>query len=191
MPLSVRAGPYDAGVEEILALYGDDEEPCGQAPRSRVRAENLRHAATAVVVRNTAGEIYIHRRTTTKDVYPGLYDFAAGGCVLAGEAPEQAAGRELAEELGIAGVALTPVMRTRYADAVTRYVAFVYEARWDGPVVHQPEEVVWGAWMPVREVVEHLDGHRDPSWPFVPDSVACAGDWLRAQVEPTDRSAST
>lgn len=170
-------------MEEILALYGDDAMPCGRAPRSRVRAENLRHGATAVVVRSPAGEVYVHRRTTSKDVYPGLYDFAAGGCILAGEDPVHAARRELSEELGVRGVDLTPVMRTWYADAVTRYVAFVYEARWDGPVVHQPEEVVWGAWMPLRDVVDHLDGRTQPAWRFVPDSVACAGDWLRAQLD--------
>ena len=53
--------------------------------RSVMRRENLWHAASSVVVRDPLGRIYLHRRTTTKDVYPGLLDFAAGGVVLAGE----------------------------------------------------------------------------------------------------------
>lgn len=166
----------------MLALYDEDGEPCGQAPRSQVRAENLRHAATAVVLRNQVGDIYVHRRTLTKDVFPGRYDFASGGCVLAGEDPVDAAHRELAEELGVSGVDLAPLMRNSYADDVTRYVAFVFVACWDGPVVHQPDEVAWGAWMAPVEVVDRLDGRDGDRWDFVPDSVACAGGWLRAQL---------
>src|SRR4051794_41342881 len=52
-----------------------------------MRAQNLRHAATGVVVRDPYGRIYVHRRTATKDVYPAHWDFTAGGGVLAGEGP--------------------------------------------------------------------------------------------------------
>ena len=55
-----------------MALYDERGRPCGSVPRSRMRAENLRHAATAVVVRDPLGRVYVHRRTDTKDVYPCL-----------------------------------------------------------------------------------------------------------------------
>ena len=78
-------------MDEIVALYDERGRPVGSAPRSRMRAENLRHAATAVVVRDPWGRVHVHRRTDTKDVYPGRYDFAAGGVLLAGEEPLDAA----------------------------------------------------------------------------------------------------
>ena len=70
--------------DELVALYDPDDDTgvvTGCARRDEVRARNLPHAATAVLVRNGRGQVYLHRRTDTKDVYPGLYDVWAGGCV--------------------------------------------------------------------------------------------------------------
>jgi aminoglycoside phosphotransferase (APT) family kinase protein len=153
--------------DEQVALVDESGVVVGQAPRSQVRAQNLRHRATGVLVRDSYGLVYVHRRTDTKDVFPGAYDCVAGGVVLAGEEPQAAAERELAEELGVSGVPLRPLLTAAYADEYTRYVAYVYEATWDGPIAHQPTEVAWGSWMTLEELLRRLD---DPAWPFVPDS---------------------
>jgi aminoglycoside phosphotransferase (APT) family kinase protein len=153
--------------DEQVALVDESGAVVGQAPRSRVRAENLRHQATGVLVRDSYGLIYVHRRTDTKDVFPGAHDCASGGVVLAGESPHAAAERELAEELGVAGVPLRPLLTADYADDYTRYVAHVYQATWDGPITHQPEEVASGSWMSIEELLLQL---QDPDWPFVPDT---------------------
>ncbi len=150
-----------------MALYDDAGHPCGVADRVRVRAENLRHAATAIVVRRSTGEVYVHRRTETKDVYPGLYDFCAGGVVQAGEDPAESAARELAEELGITGVPLEPIGEADYADVHTRYHAYLFTCTYDGPVTWQPDEVAWGAWVTPQQLSEMLR-----TLPFVPDSTA-------------------
>lgn len=159
-----------------MALVDSAGRVCGSAPRSVMRRDNLRHAATGVLVRNSAGDVYVHRRTSTKDVYPGRYDFAAGGVVAAGEHPYDAAVRELAEELGIAGVTLEKLSEGDYADGSTDYHAYLYTCVWDGPIQHQAEEVDWGAWMSVSELVEHLD---DTEWSFVPDTTALLGPHVR------------
>lgn len=165
--------------EEQVAVVDANGRVVGSAPRWQVRAQNLWHQATGVIVRDRLGRVYVHRRTQTKDVYPGMHDCCAGGVVAAGESPQDAARRELAEELGISGVALRPVMRGSYADDVTRYVAYVYEVEWDGPVRHQPEEVDWGCWMDLAELRARLD---DPGWAFVPDSRALADGWLSERL---------
>ncbi len=153
--------------EEVAALVERDGTVVGSAPRSRVRRENLLHAATAVLLRDPGGRIYVHRRSGDKDWAPGLHDAAAGGVMLAGEEPEASALRELEEELGVAGVPLTALGVSVYEDDATRCVEHAFEATWDGPVRHQPSEVVWGAWMTLPELAEHLS---DTRWPFVPDT---------------------
>jgi 8-oxo-dGTP pyrophosphatase MutT (NUDIX family) len=166
-------------MDELVALLDSDGRVCGSAPRSVMRRDNLRHAATGVLVRNSAGDIYVHRRTATKDVYPSYYDFMAGGVVAFGEDPYDAVVRELAEELGISGVELVKLPEGDYADDATSYHAYLYSCVWDGPVVHQPEEVAWGAWMSPADLIAKLD---DPSWPVMPDTAALVGPLVRSFV---------
>ena len=166
-------------VEELVALLDEDGHVCGTAPRSVVRRDNLRHGATGVLVRNSAGDIYVHRRTPTKDVFPGWYDFMAGGVVAAGEDPYDAAVRELAEELGIIGAELQELPGGDYADEFTSYRAYLYECVWEGPIRHQPEEIDWGGWMSPTELLERLE---DPEWPFVPDSSTLLVELIRSLV---------
>ncbi len=166
-------------MDELVALLDSEGRVCGSAPRSVMRRDNLRHAATGVLVRNSSGDIYVHQRTSTKDVYPSYYDFAAGGVVAAGEDPYDAVVRELAEELGITGVELEKLPEGDYADDNTAYHAYLYSCVWDGPVVHQPEEVAWGAWMTPAELVAKLD---DPAWLVMPDTAALLGPLVRAFV---------
>ncbi len=170
-----RVGSAD--VDELIALYDEHGNPCGVAPRSRMRAQNLRHAATAVIVRNSLGQVYVHRRTATKDVYPGRRDFAAGGVIAAGEDPDAAAVRELAEELGVTGVPLTPLRQGYYADAHTTFHGFCYLTVWDGAIRWQPEEVASGEWL---SPVELLHAIRTQPEDFMPDTVSLLGEWVVA-----------
>lgn len=139
----------------------------GSAERSVVRRDNLLHAGTGVLVRNASRQIYLHRRSPDKDWAPGHHDCCAGGVLTPDEQPEASARRELAEELGVSGVELRPVLTALYEDDTTRCFEHVFETTWDGPVVHADGEVVWGAWVSLAQLDASL---ADPSWPFVPDT---------------------
>ncbi|OMC38855.1 NUDIX hydrolase [Mycobacterium sp. GA-1841] len=158
--------------DELVAVYDAHGKVLGAAPRSRVYAEGLWHGSAGVLVRSTDGRrLYVHRRTMTKAVFAGMHDCLAGGVIDPGETPVQAATRELAEELGINGVPLTPLASVawdgRWAGKPMRCHLFAYEARWDGPVSHQPEEIADGWWWSDAELKAHLT---DPNWAFVPDT---------------------
>jgi aminoglycoside phosphotransferase (APT) family kinase protein len=172
-------------VDEIVALYDDGGRPAGSAPRSVMRAENLRHAATGVIVRDPLGRLYVHLRTQSKDVYPGRWDFTAGGVVLYDEDPIEGARREVFEELGVTSE-LTPLGEAAYADQHTTYHAFRYLTTCDGAVTPQPEEIAYGAWLTVERLMRLME---DPDLRFMPDTVALFGDWLRERAaehsEPT------
>jgi len=153
--------------DELAALVDRDGAVVGSAPRRLVRRDNLLHAATAVLVRDPARRIYVHRRSDSKDWAPGRHDAAAGGVLQYGEDVEESARRELEEELGVTGVPLTPLGTSLFEDETSRCVEFAFEVTWDGPLVHQEAEVVWGSWMTLPELARHL---ADEQWPFVPDT---------------------
>ncbi|GAA4354767.1 NUDIX hydrolase [Angustibacter luteus] len=170
-------------VEELVAIYDPDDERgrvVGSAPRSQVRAQNLPHAATAVLLTDDAGRVYVHRRTDTKDVYPGTWDAWAGGVVRAGEDPTEAASRELTEELGVHGLTLEPLFTAWYRDDRIHELAVAFLARWrgaqvHGEIVHQPEEVAEGAWLDLDEVRALMV---DPARPMIPDGRAALQRYL-------------
>jgi len=149
---------------EWLDLVDDDDRVIGRAPRARVRAENLLHRGVGILVFNGRGELYVHRRTETKDVFPGMYDMFVGGAVASGESYPDAARREIAEELGIRGVEPTFLFVHRYEGPKNRCFTHVFRVTYDGPIVHQAEEVAWGRFYPLEEGVDLLARH-----PFVPD----------------------
>jgi 8-oxo-dGTP pyrophosphatase MutT (NUDIX family) len=165
--------------DEPVAHYDADGNAVGVVQRSVAYRDGLWHASTAVLVRSGDGErVYLHRRSPEKMIFPGMYDCWAGGVLGPGESPDDAAVRELAEELGVTGVPLLPLGRHPYDDGRYRYHVFGYEVRWDGPVHHQPEEVVWGEWVTLGELRAVL---ADPQgWPFVPDGRELAGRWIRS-----------
>ncbi|WP_020494976.1 NUDIX hydrolase [Sciscionella marina] len=160
--------------EEQVALFTEDGLPDGSAPRSVMRARKLWHAATFVLPRSVDGtRIYVHQRTFTKDVFPGLFDCWAGGVLAAGESVAEGARRELAEELGVRGVALEPLFGFRFEP--TRCHCHCFEARTDGPFIWQPEEVADGGWRTLPELRAMLE---DPATPFVTDGRAALERWL-------------
>ena len=146
---------------EVVALVDAAGRVVGSAERSVVRRENLLHAATAVLVRDG--------RAPDKDWAADHHDAAAGGVLRYGEQPEPAAARELEEELGIVGAALSPLGLSVYEDDTTRCVEHCFETTWDGPVRHADGEVVWGDWMTLADLDALL---ASPDWLFVPDTRA-------------------
>jgi 8-oxo-dGTP pyrophosphatase MutT (NUDIX family) len=152
--------------EEVVVIVDRHNHVVGAAPRREMRARRLPHRSTYILVFNAAGELYVQKRTMNKDVFPGYYDVAAGGVVLAGETYEQGAARELAEEMGIRGVPLTPLFDFYFENERTCLWGRAFSCVYEGVVVLQPEEVESGAFVPIDEILR-----RAQTEPFTPDGL--------------------
>lgn len=161
---------------EIADLVDEKDEVVGRVTRAEVRARNLRHRGIAVLVRSSAGAVYVHQRTESKDVFPGLFDMFVGGMVGAGESYEDAARRELAEELGITGATLRLVGKHLYTGPRNHCFTAVYETVWDGEVTPQRSEIAWGEWVDEPTLTGRLDDRE-----FVPDGLEIYRRYFAAQ----------
>ena len=139
--------------QEIVAIVDEQNDITGSALRTEMRDKGLIHRATYILVFNSKGELFIQKRTTTKDIYPGYYDIAAGGVVLAGESYEESAQRELFEELGIKAP-LTFLFDNYYTDGNNKVWGRVFSCVNNGPMVLQKEEVESGIFLAPEKVLE-------------------------------------
>ncbi len=152
--------------EEIVTIVDEANRRTGAAPRQEMRQRRLIHRASYVFVFNSRGELFVHRRAPDKDVYPGYWDPAAGGVVLDGEEYEEAARRELSEELGITGVPLTFAFEFYHEDGGNRVWGRAYRCMYDGPLTLQEEEIDGGAFLPLPRVRDLVSRS-----PFTPDGL--------------------
>lgn len=56
--------------DELVDVVDEDDRVVATATRHEVRRRQLLHRCTYVLVRNASGEILVHRRTDTKDIFP-------------------------------------------------------------------------------------------------------------------------
>jgi len=152
---------------ELVDVVDADDRVIGRATRAEMRAQKLRHRATYILVFNPRGQLFVHQRTATKDVYPSYYDVAVGGVVEAGETYDAGAQRELAEELGIhSGTPPRPILAFQYEDADNHVNGRVYSYAHDGPLALQREEIAAGEWLDLDVVIDRVR-----QLPFCPDGV--------------------
>lgn len=152
--------------EELVDIVDESGAVVDTVPRSRMRAENLLHRSVFIVVLNDADELLVHRRADWKDIWPGAWDLAVGGVVATDESWEAAAGRELAEELGISGE-LVYLGEDIYEDDDVRELARVYRVHSEGPFTFPDDEIVEAAWLAVTDLREWIAERA-----VCPDSVA-------------------
>lgn len=143
--------PYNPA-EEIVVIVDGQNQAIGAVTRKIMRLQRLIHRASYILVFNTQGELFIQKRSQTKDIYPGYWDLAAGGVVLDGESYEESAKRELREELGISGVRLRPLFDQYFEDAGNRVWGRIFACTSNGPFSLQKEEIDYGRFISLGEI---------------------------------------
>jgi isopentenyldiphosphate isomerase len=144
--------------EEIFDIVNDQDEVVGQRPRSEVHRLGLKHRATHVLVFNQAGQVFLQKRSMTKDRQPGLWDSSASGHVDSGEDYDTCAVRELGEEIGLH--VRTPPQRLFKLGASTetdQEFVWVYRCAAEGPFRLHPDEIARGDWFAPEAVSRWME----------------------------------
>ena len=165
-------GPPSGAVaaHELVDIVDEHDCVIEVVPRARMRAERLLHRCVFIAVVHPDGRLLVHQRSAHKDIWPGWWDLAVGGVVGSGERYDDAARRELAEEVGVHHAvpeALDGGTARPYIDAEVALLGRCYRVVHPGPFTFADGEVVQARFVD-RDELDHLLATER----FLPDSRA-------------------
>ncbi|MEM3745724.1 MAG: NUDIX domain-containing protein [Candidatus Bathyarchaeia archaeon] len=147
--------------DEHLYVVDENDNVIGWASRGECHKRGLIHRSVYVIVLNDRGEVFLQKRSMSKDLYPGLYACSASGHVEYGESYEEAARRELREELGV-NAQLKWVGKFKCFSEIEREISAIYLCRYNGPFKLDAEEISEGKFVSIEEIKRMLkEGERE------------------------------
>lgn len=139
--------------KEILEVVDHEDVVTGTEYRGVIHERGLMHRSAQVLLFNTAGSLFLQKRSMNKDEFPGLWDSSAAGHLDPGESYHQCALRELAEELGIKHDGRLTRLFKFPASKDTGYEhCTVFLCVSDAPITLQADEVDEGRWLEPEEM---------------------------------------
>jgi isopentenyl-diphosphate Delta-isomerase len=144
-------------VEEIFDVVNERDEVIDRRSRQEVHRLGLKHRAVHVLVFNQHGEVFLQKRSMSKDSCPGLWDSSASGHLDKGEDYDTCAMRELREEIGL-HLAHPPkrLFKIEARAETGQEFVWVYRCESDGPFTLHPEEIETGEWFSPAKVTQWM-----------------------------------
>ncbi|PLX83360.1 MAG: NUDIX hydrolase [Desulfuromonas sp.] len=144
---------------ETFDIVDEEDRVIGQAPRTLCHGDpSLVHRAAHVLLFDSRDRLLLQKRSMDKDVQPGRWDTSVGGHLDPGEDYLAAACREMAEELGVKGVALTRLYPSRIRNGFESENVVTFLARYDGRVEFARDEIDEVRFWSAEEIEEGLGG---------------------------------
>ena len=141
---------------EYFWVVDEADRVTGKETRENCHRNRLIHRSVYVFLINSKDELFVQKRSMSKDLYPGYYTGSATGHVDYGETYDQAAQRELQEELGI-NVPLEKVGKFRSFSHKEKEYSTLYVCRYDGEVSFNQREITRGLWMKLEQVKGEME----------------------------------
>jgi isopentenyl-diphosphate delta-isomerase type 1 len=143
--------------DEIFDVVNERDEVVGRRPRREVHRDGDRHRAVHVLVFNARGQLFLQKRSMSKDTFPGAWDSSASGHVDSGEDYDQCAVREAREEIGLAlTTAPTRLFKMDASAETGQEFVWVYRCESEGPFSLNAEEIERGGWFGPDEINEWM-----------------------------------
>lgn len=138
-------------MEEIVDIVNELDQVVGKMERSRMYAQKLRHRIVHVFVLDANDRIYLQKRSTTNSYMPGCWCVSAGGHVSSGETYNEAAKKELREELDLR-TGIFPIEKfVFHKDGQDRFIQ-LYVTFADVISKHDKDELEGGSFFNFEEV---------------------------------------
>ena len=149
--------------EEILDLVDENDNVIGQKSRGDIYKEGLANFRVVnIFLVNNEGKLWIPRRTAHKKLYPLHLDMSAAGHVETGETYEEAARKEMQEELHM-NPFLFPLCDLGYlspkdtVDVACMQHMHTYVVQTDTTPEYNKDDFVEYDWLYPKEVLERIN----------------------------------
>lgn len=145
-------------LEEIFPIVDEEGNTIGRAPRSVCHDGKtmLLHPVVHLHLFNYKGDLFLQKRSLTKDIQPGKWDTSVGGHVGLDESIEHALLRESEEELGLTG--FNPEFLGRYVWESSREMELVtsFSTISDKVVLFNKSEIDEARFWSLEEIKESI-----------------------------------
>ena len=142
---------------EQFEIVDKEGRVIGMASREEChRSPGLLHRTVHVFIKNTWQNYLLQLRGLEKDIQPGKWDTSVGGHFMPGETPEEAAERELSEELSINGLPLSFLYSYIWRSDRESELVYTFIAEYDGQYSCQAEELQEAKFWSVEKIEENI-----------------------------------
>ncbi len=150
-------------MSELLGVVDLNDKVINILPRTQIHARGLPHRAVHILIFNQQEELFLQKRSKTKDLNKGLWDTSAAGHVDPGESYLESAIRETREELGICVQdKLQPLFKMSPIPQLGMEFIQVYQCINNGPFTLNPEEIEQGDWFSKETISQRVQA-KDPT----------------------------
>ena len=158
------AGPDYNSADELLAVVNERDEEIGAERRCVIHERGMLHRAAHVLVFDKDGRLLIQQRSILKDRHPLTWE-CVGGHLGPGETYEEAALREVEEELGFHPGTVQLLCKVDACEETGQEFIEVFRTLADGSLRPDESEIVATEWTTLARVREEV---RDGTRPYSP-----------------------
>ena len=149
--------------QELIAVVDENDQFIENKPRNQVHQLGLRHRAVHILVFNDKQQLFLQKRSLSKDINAGLWDTSAAGHVDAGESYDACAHRETTEELGArVDETLSFLFKLPAKPETGMEFVQVYRSLHNGPFTLEAGEIDEGQWFDIKDISQRV-ANNDPT----------------------------
>lgn len=142
---------------EFFDIVNENDEVIGKIKENEqknIRPNQLRFIN--ILIFNNENKILVPKRSYNRKIFPNCYDFSVGGHVNSGENYEQAAYRELEEELGIKNVELNKIAYFNPYISESNTFQTVYTLNYDKAIINYDKDGIEDIFYFTKEEIKEL-----------------------------------
>ena len=150
---------------EIFDIVNENDEVIGKASRDECHKKGHVHRSVLFFIMDDKKRVFVNKRSSTKDFYPGYWSIVLGGHVSSGDTYDETVKREVKEEAGIDGAPIYLTSFKKRFDEEDKENIKVYTFYTNEKLTLDKNEIIRGQFMTINEIEEKLKMEK-----FIPET---------------------